>query len=45
MFVALVFNLANGEDVEATRAKVDTYRKENQTLIMRNRMRQVRTPL
>lgn len=36
-----VFNLTNGRDMEETRARVDSYRKENQTTIIRNRMRQV----
>lgn len=39
--MAAVFNLANGIDVEQTRAKVDAYKKENQTQIMKNRDRQV----
>ena len=37
----VVFNLSNGVEVEETKSKVDRYKKENQTHIMRNRMRQV----
>ncbi len=36
-----VYNLANGVDVDQTRAKMDAYKKDNQTLIMKNRDRQV----
>ena len=44
-FVSIVFNLANGIDVEETKRKMNLYRKENQTLILKNRERQVREPL
>ena len=38
-----VFNLANEIDVEQTKKKVESYRKDNQTVIMKNRDRTVRT--
>jgi hypothetical protein len=37
-----VFNLVNGIDVEETKLEVERYRTENQTLIMKNRAKQVR---
>lgn len=40
-FSVTVFNLANGVDVEQTKARVEAYKKENQTLILKNRDRQV----
>lgn len=33
--------MTNGVDVEETKQKVETYKKENQALIMKNRARQV----
>lgn len=38
----IIYNLSNDINAEETRAKVDSYRKENQTTIMRNRMRRQR---
>ncbi|XP_064403367.1 CDK-activating kinase assembly factor MAT1-like isoform X1 [Halichondria panicea] len=38
----IIYNLANGVDVDQTRAKMDAYKKDNQTLIMKNRDRQLR---
>ena len=37
-----VFNLCNGVDVEATRVRMERYRRDHQTLIMKNRDKQVR---
>lgn len=37
----VVYNLANGVDVEATRARIDQYKKDNQASIVKNRQRQV----
>lgn len=42
LFCFAVFNLTNGIDVEETKRKVNYYKKENQTLILKNRERQVR---
>lgn len=42
MICFIVFNLANGVDVEGTKRKMNLYKKENQTLILKNRERQVR---
>lgn len=42
IFFFLVFNLSNGVDVEETKRKVNHYKKENQTMILKNRERQVR---
>lgn len=42
VYVHVVYNLASGKDMEETNAKVDSYRKENEAIIKRNRMRQVR---
>lgn len=39
--VHVVHNLANGKDVEETNARVDSYRKENEVIIRKNRMKQV----
>ena len=36
-----VYNLANGINVEETRHLVEQYKKENQTVIAKNRARQV----
>lgn len=38
----IVFNLTNGIEVEETKEKLETYRKENQALILKNRVRQQR---
>ena len=38
---SIVFNLANGIDVEITKQKIDEYKKNNQALIMKNRQKQV----
>lgn len=37
-----VFNLSNGIDVEATKKKVESYKRDNKDLIQRNKLRQVR---
>ena len=42
MVYLIVFNLANGIDVEETKKKMNLYKKENQTLILKNREKQVR---
>ena len=36
-----VFNLTNGIDVEETKRKVNQYKKDNETSILKNRERQV----
>lgn len=36
-----VFNLCHGVDVEATQEKMKEYRKDHQSLIMKNREKQV----
>lgn len=36
-----VFNLCHGVDVEVTREKMEHYRRDHQTLIMKNRDKQV----
>ena len=36
-----VYNLCHGVDVEQTKERMEQYRKEHQTLIMRNRERKV----
>jgi len=41
-FALLVYNLSNHIDIEETKAKVEAYRRENQTAIMGNRIRQVK---
>lgn len=38
----IIFNLANGIDVEITKQKIDEYKKNNQALIMKNRQKQLR---
>ena len=38
----IVYNLTNGIDVEETKEKIEAYRKENQALILKNRVRQQR---
>lgn len=40
-----VFNLCQGVDVEATKEKMECYRRDHQTMIMKNRERQVRACL
>lgn len=40
--LCIVFNLANGIDVELTKERIEQYRRENQTAIMKNRQKQVR---
>lgn len=37
-----VYNLCNGIDVEATRVKMECYRRDHQSQIMRNREKRVR---
>ena len=39
--ICVVFNLCNGVDVEATRERMEHYRRDHQTLIMKNRDKQV----
>jgi CDK-activating kinase assembly factor MAT1 len=38
----IVFNLANGIDVEGTKLRVEQYKKENQTIIAKNRQKLLR---
>ena len=38
----IIYNLTNGIDVEETKEKIELYRKENQALILKNRVRQQR---
>ena len=35
--------MCNGVDVEATKEKIERYRRDHQTMIMKNRERQVRS--
>lgn len=37
----LVFNLANGIEVEMTKEKIEQYKKENQNIITKNRQKLV----
>lgn len=39
---AIIYNLTNGVDVDTTKFQVETYKKENQSTIMKNRARQLR---
>ena len=39
----LVFNLTNNIDEEATKKMIEEYRRNNQTLILKNRAKQVLT--
>lgn len=41
MFIALVFNLTNNIDEEATKKSMEEYRRNNQKLILKNRAKQV----
>lgn len=41
MFLFTVFNLTNGIDVEQTRLDIESYRKENQDIIRRNKLKKV----
>jgi CDK-activating kinase assembly factor MAT1 len=38
----IVYNLCNGVDVEVTREKMEQYRRDHQTFIMKNREKRVR---
>ena len=41
IWVAIVFNLANNIDEEATKRTMEEYRRNNQKLILKNRAKQV----
>ncbi|XP_071834611.1 CDK-activating kinase assembly factor MAT1-like [Apostichopus japonicus] len=40
MVESIIFNLSNGIDVEATKKKVESYKRDNKDLIQRNKLRQ-----